>query len=208
MSSDTLQQFSDRLREAGLVVDRIEADGFLHRCGVSGKEQGTDGAYKAFLDAPASLWWKNWRTGDEGTWCGVPNADMTAAEREALKARIEAWQFIFLLVASTAVCRALQAEKAFLLLVASQEEPTPEMLQLPSIGAGWCTALARLADKTGAPLIEQSNAVFPGFVEETLVDHPAGTIEDSMQFNCLSEMWNTHCKYCSKNDGGRQVSLD
>lgn len=88
MSSDTLQHFADRLREAGLVVDRIEADGILHRCGVSGKEGGTDGAYKAFLDAPASIWWKNWRTGDEGTWCGVSAADMTAAEREALKARI------------------------------------------------------------------------------------------------------------------------
>lgn len=88
MSSDALQQFAERLREAGLVVDRIEADGVLHRCGVSGKERGTDGAYKAFLDAPASLWWKNWRTGEEGTWCGVSDADMTAAEREALKARI------------------------------------------------------------------------------------------------------------------------
>lgn len=84
-------------------------------------------------------------------------------------------------MASTAVCRALQAEKAFLLLVASQEEPTPEMLQLPSIGAGWYTALARLADKTGAPLIEQSNAIIPGFVEETLVDHPRGSIDDDMQ---------------------------
>ncbi|MDY3682843.1 DUF927 domain-containing protein [Bilophila wadsworthia] len=88
MSSDILQHFADRLREVGLVVDRIEADGLLHRCGVSGKEQGTDGAYKAFLDAPASIWWKNWRTGDEGTWCGVSNSDMTTAEREALKARI------------------------------------------------------------------------------------------------------------------------
>lgn len=88
MSSDTLQHFSDRLREAGLVVDRIEADGVLHRCGVSDKPNGTDGAYKAFIDAPASLWWKNWRTGDEGTWCGVSGKDMTAAEREALKARI------------------------------------------------------------------------------------------------------------------------
>lgn len=118
---------------------------------------------------------------------------------------LEAWQFIFLLVASTAVCRALQAEKAFLLLVASQEEPTPEMLQLPSIGAGWCTALARLADKTGAPLIEQSNAIIPGFVEETLVDHPIGSVDDGMQFNVLAEMWNTHCKYCNKNDAGREV---
>lgn len=88
MSSDTLQHFADRLREAGLVVDRIEADGVLHRCGVSDKPNGADGAYKAFLDAPASLWWKNWRTGEEGTWCGVSGKDMTAAEREALKARI------------------------------------------------------------------------------------------------------------------------
>lgn len=108
-------------------------------------------------------------------------------------------------MASTAVCRALQAEKAFLLLVASQEEPTPEMLQLPSIGAGWYTALARLADKTGAPLIEQSNAIIPGFVEETLVDHPRGSIDDDMQFNVLSELWNTHCKFCNKNDAGREV---
>ena len=88
MSSDTLQQFADRLREAGLVVDHIEVDGVLHRCGISDKPNGKDGAYKAFLDAPASIWWKNWRTGDEGTWCGVSDADMTAAEREALKARI------------------------------------------------------------------------------------------------------------------------
>ena len=88
MSSDTLQHFADRLREAGLVVDRIEADGLLHRCGTTDKPNGTDGSFKAFLDAPASIWWRNWRTGDEGTWCGVSNADMTAAEREALKARI------------------------------------------------------------------------------------------------------------------------
>ena len=118
---------------------------------------------------------------------------------------LEAWQFIFLLVSSTAVCRALQAEKAFLLLVTSEEEPTPEMLQLPSIGAGWCTALARLGDKTGAPLIEQSNAIFPGFIEETLADHPIGSVDDKMQFKFLAEIWNTHCKYCNKNDAGREV---
>lgn len=80
MNSNPLQQFSARLREAGLVVNHIEADGVLHRCGVSGKEQGADGAYKAFLDAPASIWWKNWRTGDEGSWCGKSGKDMTAAE--------------------------------------------------------------------------------------------------------------------------------
>ena len=88
MSSDTLQHFADQLREAGLVVTHVEADGLLHRCGTTDKPNSHNGAYKAFLDAPASIWWKNWRTGDEGTWCGKSGKDMTAAEREALKARI------------------------------------------------------------------------------------------------------------------------
>ena len=88
MSSDTLQHFADRLREARLVVTHVEADGLLHRCGTTDKPNSHNGAYKAFLDAPASIWWRNWRTGDEGTWCGKSGKDMTAAEREALKARI------------------------------------------------------------------------------------------------------------------------
>ena len=88
VTSDVFQHFAGRLREAGLAVERVEADGLLHRCGVLDKPSGTDGAYKAFLDAPASIWWKNWRTGDEGSWCGKSGKDMTTAEREALKARI------------------------------------------------------------------------------------------------------------------------
>lgn len=88
VTSDVFQHFSDRLREAGLLVDQVEPDGLLHRCGTTGKPNSHDGAYKAFLDVPASIWWKNWRTGDEGSWCGVSGKDMTAAEREALKARI------------------------------------------------------------------------------------------------------------------------
>ena len=86
--SNTSQQFADRIREAGLVVTHVEADGLLHRCGTTDKPNSHDGAYKAFLDAPASIWWKNWRTGDEGSWCGKSGKDMTTAEREALKARI------------------------------------------------------------------------------------------------------------------------
>ena len=41
-------------------------------------------AYKAFLDAPASIWWKNWRTGDEGTWTARPEKEFSAAQRKAL----------------------------------------------------------------------------------------------------------------------------
>lgn len=87
--SDILQQFTERLREAGLVVDHVEADGVLRRCGVTGKERGKDGAYKAFPDAPAAVWWKNWRTGEEGTWSAVSDSEMSKEERKTLKARIE-----------------------------------------------------------------------------------------------------------------------
>ena len=90
MNADILQAFAERLREAGLEVAMVQADGCLHRCGTEGRPQGRDGAYKAFPDVPASLWWKNWRTGDEGTWTCKPEKELTAAERNALHDRIRA----------------------------------------------------------------------------------------------------------------------
>lgn len=86
--SNILQQFAEHLAGAGLVAEHLRADGLLHRCGTTEKPHGTDGAYKACLDAPASLWWNNWRTGDTGTWCATSTKDMTSAERTALRARI------------------------------------------------------------------------------------------------------------------------
>lgn len=88
MSENILSLFAEKLSLAGLQVERVEADGLLHRCGTDGKPNGSDGSYKAFSDSPASLWWKNWRTGDEGTWSAKADAEMSAAEREALQERI------------------------------------------------------------------------------------------------------------------------
>lgn len=90
MSSDILQQFEARLQEAGLVLQGgIQADGRLHRCGTADKPKGTDGAYCVHLDAPASVWWQNWQTDDTGTWTATADWDMTDAERQALRRRIE-----------------------------------------------------------------------------------------------------------------------
>lgn len=89
MSSDILQQFAERLRESGFVVDHVEADGVIHRGGTIDKPRGTDGAYMAFWDFPPTVWWKNWCTGEEGTWCAVSDSEMSQEERKALKARIE-----------------------------------------------------------------------------------------------------------------------
>ena len=90
MNADILHSFAECLRSAGLEVEAVQADGLLHRCGTTDRPRRRDGAYKAFLDAPASLWWKNWRTGDEGTWTARPEKELTAAQRKALHERIRA----------------------------------------------------------------------------------------------------------------------
>lgn len=87
----TLQDMRAVLMEAALVISgEIQADGRLHRCGTVDKPKGTDGAYKAHLDAPVSIWWQNWQTGDTGTWTAKPDREMTAAERKALRERMDA----------------------------------------------------------------------------------------------------------------------
>lgn len=90
MVGDILHNFAECLRSAGLEVEAVLADGLLHRCGTTGRPHRKDGAYKAFLDAPASIWWKNWHTGDEGTWTAKPEKEFSAAQRKALHERLAA----------------------------------------------------------------------------------------------------------------------
>lgn len=56
MEGDILHSFAECLRSAGLEVEAILADGLLHRCGTTDRPHRKDGAYKAFLDVPASMW--------------------------------------------------------------------------------------------------------------------------------------------------------
>ena len=90
MVGDILHNFAECLRSAGLEVDAVLADGLLHRCGTVDRPHRKDGAYKAFLDVPASIWWKNWRTGDGGTWTARPEREFSAAQRKALHERFAA----------------------------------------------------------------------------------------------------------------------
>ena len=88
MVGDILHNFAECLRSAGLEVEAVLADGLLHRCGTADRPHRKDGAYKAFLDAPASIWWNNWRTGDEGTWTDRPEKEFSAAQRKAVHERL------------------------------------------------------------------------------------------------------------------------
>lgn len=90
MSADILHSFAECLHSAGLEGEGVQADGLLYRCGTTDRPRRKDGAYKAFPDAPASIWWKNWRTGDEGTWTYKPDKELTAVERDTLRERIRA----------------------------------------------------------------------------------------------------------------------
>jgi putative DNA primase/helicase len=90
MNSATENAALETLRAAGLLVDEIFWDGKMRRCPVEGKPRGTDGVYIAHADAPVSIWWQNWRSGgDSGTWTAKGESNLTAAEREALKQRME-----------------------------------------------------------------------------------------------------------------------
>ena len=53
MSDDILTAFTESLRAAGLLVEHVQADGVLHRCGTTDKPRGKDGAYRIHLDDPA-----------------------------------------------------------------------------------------------------------------------------------------------------------
>ena len=88
MTSDILTPLTETLRAAGLLVEHLETDGKLHRCGTMDRPRGKDGAYRIHLDAPACCWWKNWRTGYEGSHTATPDKDLTPVERKALRERL------------------------------------------------------------------------------------------------------------------------
>ncbi|QLA16372.1 DUF3987 domain-containing protein [Desulfolutivibrio sulfoxidireducens] len=88
-AADPVRDFEAVLHEHGLVVDQVIPDGQLHRCGTAGKERGQDGAYVLHLDRPASGWWQNHRTGDQGTWTSTDGASLTPEDQAVLKARIK-----------------------------------------------------------------------------------------------------------------------
>ena len=79
--------FHDLLGQHGLVPEEIIADGNLHRCPTEGKPRKRNGAYIAHLDKPATLWWCNWKTDDQGTFCAEEKQTLSFAEMSAWQER-------------------------------------------------------------------------------------------------------------------------
>lgn len=77
------------LRDAGLLVDSVEFDAGLRRVPTLDKPRSKNGAYIAHSDAPTSIWWHNWATGESSTWTAKGQSRLTASEKATLARRIE-----------------------------------------------------------------------------------------------------------------------
>ncbi|MDL2209466.1 AAA family ATPase [Desulfovibrio sp. OttesenSCG-928-O18] len=85
--SNALQTFRDILNSKGLMPSEIITDGKLHRCPTQAKPHKQNGAYIAHLDTPATLWWCNWESVEQGTFTEAEEKSLSQAEREALQQR-------------------------------------------------------------------------------------------------------------------------
>ncbi|MDL2279238.1 DUF3987 domain-containing protein [Desulfovibrio sp. OttesenSCG-928-G11] len=89
IDATTMDAALSAVREAGLLADAIEFDGQLHRVPTSAKPKSKNGAYIAYGDAPASLWWQDWASGESGTWTVKGQSELTASDKAELTRRME-----------------------------------------------------------------------------------------------------------------------
>ncbi|MDY3810183.1 AAA family ATPase [Desulfovibrio porci] len=90
--TDLLHTFRDVLGQHGLVPEEILTDGNLHRCPTEGKPHKLNGAYIAHLDKPATLWWCNWETDDQGTFCAEEQQTVSVSELSTWRERQQSIQ--------------------------------------------------------------------------------------------------------------------
>lgn len=67
-NQNPIDEFAIALKQAGLVVNNIQADGQLHRVPIEGKPTGRDGAYVLHLDGHPAGFIQNFVTGHKEQW--------------------------------------------------------------------------------------------------------------------------------------------
>ena len=77
--------------ELGIIIKNPVCDGRLQRCAVEGGRPGNlDGAYRICTDAPANIYFQNFKTGQKGTFFfGSSSKTWSPAERREFSARVE-----------------------------------------------------------------------------------------------------------------------
>ncbi|MBM9614866.1 DUF1738 domain-containing protein [Desulfobulbus rhabdoformis] len=88
-SMPPVQEFSERLKQAGLKVEEPILDGRIHRVPVeSGKPGAKDGAYCGYEDGRPNGWAQNYKTGEHVKWVATGHT-LTETEKEALQAEVQ-----------------------------------------------------------------------------------------------------------------------
>lgn len=86
----TLDNFIQAMSEAGLTPPpHVLADGKLHRFAGNGRADNDSAWYALHSDGVPAGVFGDWRTGLKQTWCAKSDRQMTSAERDAHRQRIE-----------------------------------------------------------------------------------------------------------------------
>ena len=87
--SDVIEHFEAAIAAAGLTPpENVNADGRIHRFSTNGRRGDDSGWYCLHLDGIGAGAFGCWRTGLQSTWCAKADNQMTQAERDAHRQRI------------------------------------------------------------------------------------------------------------------------
>lgn len=67
MTPDNISKMQAVLTDKGILPRTLDTSGLLVRCGTTDKPTSKNAAYIVHMDAPASIWWQNWQSGESGT---------------------------------------------------------------------------------------------------------------------------------------------
>jgi putative DNA primase/helicase len=91
--NNVIDQFRQAIAAAGLTPpDEIIDDGVIHRFSTNGKRGDDSGWYCLHSDGIATGSFGDWRTGITQNWCSKSDTDMTEAERQANRERVQSMQ--------------------------------------------------------------------------------------------------------------------
>lgn len=88
MLNQYLYQFQQAAEEKNdCIIEAVEADARIHRCGTVGKENRKDGSYAFYTDGRPSGWCINFRTGEKMIWVAESDTPLTFQERMLIDKR-------------------------------------------------------------------------------------------------------------------------
>lgn len=89
MTSSFLDEALMQMRDAGLLIDNLAADGRLHRVPTEDKPRSKNGAYVIHNDNYPVAWWQNWATETTGKLQGKDKSAFTKKEKQEYDRRMK-----------------------------------------------------------------------------------------------------------------------